>query len=207
MKILQMPQGSQEWHIAKLGIPSASNFDKIITPGGKASASAVKYQHRLLAERLLRQPVEDVHTAWMDRGTGLEPDARRYYELQRDMTVQQVGFLVHESGRYGASPDALVGEAGLLEIKCPTPPVHVGYLLSTIGDEYKPQIQGQLLVSGREWVDFLSFNPDLPPALVRVHRDEKFIASLQGLLEAFCDVTDGNEALLRGRLGLKEVAA
>jgi putative phage-type endonuclease len=187
MILHNVEQGTNEWLKVRLGIPTASEFSKIITPTGKLSAQADKYANRLVAEKMLGYPVDEFkgnyHT---NRGKELEPEAVSFYELQRDIETVKVGFLTNDEGTIGASPDRLVGEDGLLEIKCPAPQTHIEYLTTgEVDKDYYPQIQGQLLVSGRKWVDILSYHPELPPAIIRVERDEKYIAGLSDALAQF----------------------
>ncbi len=184
-------QGGPEWKMLRLGIPTASQFDKIITPSGKPSQSADKYMNTLLAEQLLGVPMDDASSGFMQRGTVLEKRALSYYELLHDgVKLEKVGFLTLDNGRAGASPDQLVGSDGLLEIKCPSAPNHVGYMLDAQGIGYKVQVQGQLWIAEREWSDTLSYNPDLPPALVRQTRDDKFIALLAAAVDQFLEAMD-----------------
>jgi len=181
MRVIDFPQRSPEWFQARLGIPSASSFDKVITPGGKASTQAEGYLNKLVAEVLTGRTDGQEPNDAMQRGTLMEPEARAYYELIGGPVVES-GFCIHDDG-FGCSPDGLVGEDGLLEIKCPLSHTHVSYLKDgKIPGIYVPQVQGQLLVMGRQWCDFLSYHPDMKPLLVRVERDEKFIATLHGLL-------------------------
>jgi hypothetical protein len=188
MIVHAFPQGSAEWHAARLGIPTASNFGRIVTPGGKLSASADTYLHELVAERILGFPLNTESVDFMERGKALESHAVSWYELQRDVDTEAVGFCLTDDGRAGCSPDRLVGAAGGLEIKCPSPAVHVGYMLDGgISDKYRPQVQGALWITGRDWWDTLSYHPDLPPALVRVKRDEEYITALAANVERFCD--------------------
>lgn len=186
MRILNHEQRSPEWFQARLGVPSASAFGRVITPGGKPSTQADGYLNKLVAEILTgKSEYQEVNEA-MQRGTDLEPEARQYYELIAG-PVQEVGFCIHDDG-FGCSPDGFVGGDGLLEIKCPLAHTHVEYLIDdAIPGIYIPQVQGQLLVTGRKWCDFLSYHPDMKPLLVRVERDEKFIATLHKLLVDLVD--------------------
>lgn len=173
-------QGSQEWLSLRSGIPTASEFDSILTPGGKLSTAADKYMYRLLAERIMGHPTLQAVTTWMDRGTELEAKAVACYEFITDAETVKVGFITNDCRTWGASPDRLVGDDGLLEIKCPSEAVHVGYLLSNKGVDkaYYPQVQGQLWVTGRKWSDVLSWHPEMPEALIRVERDDEYIEKL-----------------------------
>ena len=181
MRIVVAEQRSPEWFAARLGVPSASQFGKIITPTGKRSTQADGYLNRLVAEILTGKSDQQEPNDAMLRGTELEPEARAYYELIGG-TVEEVGFCLHDDG-FGCSPDGLVGDTGLLEIKCPLPHTHVEYLREgVLPGLYVPQVQGQLLVTGRVWCDFLSYHPDMRPLLIRVERDEKFIQALHDAL-------------------------
>ena len=186
MRTHDVVQGTEAWLKLRAGIPTASNFDMILTPKGKASAQAERYLHTLLAERLMGHPVLEVVTTWMDRGQQMEAEAVAYYESLRERETIKIGFLTNDAGTIGASPDRFVGDDGLLEIKVPKESTHVGYLLTKAVDAaYYPQVQGQLWVSGRAWLDVMSYHPEMPQALVRVERDEAYIATLSAAVEAF----------------------
>ena len=180
MITLNMKQGTDEWKRARLGIPTASQFHRIITAKTlKPSASAQGYLHQLLAEWMLGEPLDEgAETPWMVRGTALEDEAVRWYELQRDATTTEVGLCLLDDRSAGCSPDRLVGADGGLEIKCPSAAVHVGYLLGDPSKDHYAQVQGALWITGRQWWDVLSYNPSMPQALIRVERDEEFIAAL-----------------------------
>jgi predicted phage-related endonuclease len=118
----------------------------------------------------------------------MEVEARLLYEVLKEVEVEQVGFVVGDPDfEYGCSPDGFVGEDGLIEIKCPTIAVHVEYLIKNeLPSKYFHQVQGQLLVTGRKWCDFVSYYPVMKPLIIRVERDEAFISSLKIELELFC---------------------
>jgi len=140
-------QGSTEWLLLRMGRPTASCFDRIITPSGKPSSQASDYCNLLLAELMLGRPIETPAMPWMERGSLLEDDARAEYEFVNDVTVDRVGFCTTDDGLIGCSPDGLVGEDGLLELKCPKAEVHVGYLLledEGVQQAFWAQIPGQL---------------------------------------------------------------
>lgn len=196
MRIVVAEQRSPEWFAARLGVPSASQFGKIITPTGKRSTQADGYLNKLVAEILTGESEYQEPNDAMIRGTVLEPEARAYYELIGGQ-VEEVGFCLHEDG-FGCSPDGLVGSQGLLEIKCPLAHTHVEYLREgVLPGLYVPQVQGQLLVTGREWCDFLSYHPDMKPLLIRVERDEKFIQTLHDALREM--VEQINECVVKLR--------
>lgn len=188
MIVHDLEQRSPEWFALRLGKPTASAFDKLITPTGKPSSQAEAYANFLLAEWITGQPGGMEPNQWMQRGTDTEPEARAYYELEAGAQCREVGFITTDCERIGCSPDALVDSNGMLEIKVPAPHTHVEYLLSgSLPPKYKPQVQGQLYVAERDWCDFLSYHADMPPVLVRVARDEAFIKELARILDDFCD--------------------
>ncbi len=180
-------QGSDEWHRLRAGIPTASEFHKIITPKTrKLSKQAESYMNWLLAEWIFGMPLDNPETQWMQRGHDLEPQAVKSYEFERDCEVETVGFITTDDGMIGASPDRMVGNDGLLEIKCPSPQIHVGYMLTrTVDEDYMTQLQGQLYVCERKWVDIQSYCPGLPTVIIRVERDVAYIAALANALREF----------------------
>ncbi len=186
MKIIDCEQGSQQWHACRAGIPSASNFDMIVTSKGEPSKQAQKYMYRLAGERITGIPEETYQNAAMQRGVELEAEARMFYEMTNDCKIEQVGFCLADGG-WGCSPDGLVNGDGLIEIKCPQIATHVGYLLDNkVPTDYFQQTQGQLLVTGRKWLDFISYYPAMKPLIVRVERDDGFIHKLEVELRVFC---------------------
>ncbi len=188
MKIIDCEQGSVEWYRARIGIPTASEFHQIVTPAkGLLSKSWRKYAYRLIAERLLNRPMESVEgQQWMERGKELEPKAAAQYEFVNDVALERIGFCTTDDGMLGASPDRIVrGEAAGVEIKCPSPAVHIGYLLDGPGDDYRPQVQGQLMVCEFDYVDFYSYSEVMPARVIRNGRDEPYIALLRDALDEF----------------------
>lgn len=183
--------GSPEWKMCRIGLPTASQLHRIITPTGKPSSQADGYMHQLIAEQALGVPLDDVASGFMERGQILEAKAVSWYELQRDVTTTLIGgFVTRDDGRVGCSPDRLVGEDGMIEIKCPAAHTHIGYLLDKDGIGYRVQVQAQLWICEREWTDTVSYHPDMPPALVRQARDDKFIAAIADAVAQFCDALD-----------------
>lgn len=201
MRLIACEQGSAEWLAARLGVPSASCFDCIITPKTmKPSASQVPYLARLVAEWFLGQPIDDKSTAFMDRGTELEPEAVAYYALVNDADVREVGFCVRDDMDAGCSPDRLVGDDGLLEIKCPGPAAQMAYILggaASLAADHYCQVQGQLWVTGRAWVDLLAYHPVLPKVAVRVTPDAAFQTALDETVRAFCWAVGAKREQLR----------
>lgn len=191
MILIECEQGSIEWLSARCGIPSASNFDQVLTSKGEPSKSSTKYAYKLAAERVSGIKEEVFQSAAMARGCEVEQEAVDFYELTQGVSVQAIGFCLHPSKRFGCSPDRLVGEEGLLEIKCPLSHTQVEYLLDNkLPTEYIAQVQGQLLVTGRKWCDFLSYFPGLRPLIIRVERDETYIAKLEAALITLCKEID-----------------
>jgi len=188
MIIIDCIQGTPEWFAARCGIPSASNFDKILTTDGKPSKQRIKYLYQLAGEKTAGKQEETYQNAAMLRGIEMEDEARKLYEIITGESVFQVGICVTEGKAvYAASPDGMVGEDGLLEIKNPLIATHVSYLLDgKLPMDYFQQTQGQLLVTGRKWVDFVSNYPGLKPLIVRVERDKEFLKALEIELEVFC---------------------
>lgn len=197
MITLNAAQGSLEWVKARIGVATASQFHRIITDKKmERSASLEGYAHELLAEQLLGVPMNGASSAFMERGSLLERQAVGWYELQRELDTEPIGFVLRDDRRVGCSPDRFVGTTGLLEIKCPTAPVHVSYLLSDEGIGYRAQVQGQLWICEREWSDTLSWHPELPCALVRITRDDRFIAALDRCVTQLLDyLEDARHAL------------
>lgn len=193
MIIEDMEQGSDEWFQARLGIPTASCFDQIVTTQGKASASSKTYMHKLLAEWMIGKPNEGHSSEWMERGQELEAEARSLFEFERDVDVEQVGIIYKDNDRLcGCSPDGLIMANEFpqygIEIKCPAPHTHVGYLLDNkLPTKYIMQVQGSMWVSDLPGWVFMSYHPDLTPLIINVDRDEKVMAFLDEYIPAFIE--------------------
>ncbi|HUT57336.1 MAG TPA: YqaJ viral recombinase family protein [Phycisphaerae bacterium] len=197
MKTLNVDQGTLEWAMGRLGIPTASCFDKLLTPQTrKPSTSRDPYRAELVAEWLMGQPLDWGTNAWMERGTELEDEARRWYEMDRGVDVEQVGLVLRDDGLVGGSPDGLVGADGGLEIKCPAAVQHVKYLLGIddLATAHTGQVQGYMYLTGRASWDVLSYNPALPAVVVRVARDEDYQAALVAVLEPFIEQVEADKA-------------
>ena len=197
-------QGTVAWQEARLGIPTASQFSRIVTATGRLSKQRDSYLSELLAAWCLGEPVTDfLGTDATERGHVLEPDARKYYAFQRDVEPTTVGLIYRDESRMvGCSPDGLVGEDGLLELKCPMAPTHILCLCrGGLPPTHKAQVQGQLWVSGRKWCDFMSYHPQLPPLLIRVEPDLAYHAALDEFMPLFV------EEVIAGRERLRELGA
>lgn len=189
MIIHEVQQGSESWIELRLGIPTASEFHRIVTPKGALSAQADKYAHRLIAEGLLKRQLDSLEgLEWIDRGKELEEDAARMYQFQNEVDVTKVGFITTDNGLIGASPDRLISKSIGLECKCPSPQVHVSYMLGDMGDKYKPQVQGQNYVGEFEYSVLFSYNPEFPPVTIKTPRDEDYIKILAKSLDDFCNM-------------------
>lgn len=161
-------QGTEEWFAAKAGKVTASRIaDVLATIKSGESAARRNYRTQLVCERLTGKIEETFSNSHMERGIALEPYAREAYELQTGSIVEQVGFIDHPIiPMSGASPDGLVGSDGSIEIKCPTPANHIEYLLGKEPpSKYKPQMTWQMLCAERQWVDFVSYCPEMPANL------------------------------------------
>jgi hypothetical protein len=179
-------QYSEEHDRLKLGIPTSSNFHKIITPQGKPSKQWREYACVLIAERILQRKIDFYKSLPMERGLIVEAEAADWYEFDQDVTVQRIGFITDVNHTIGCSPDRLVGNEGLLEIKAPLPQTQVEYWLSgEVNERFRPQVQGQLYVCERSWVDILCWHDVLPKIVMRVEPDEKFIKALDRELRIF----------------------
>jgi len=190
--IEMMDQGSEAWFEARIGKVTASRVADVLakTKSGY-STSRDNYMAQLVCERLTKQKAESFSNAAMQHGTDTEPLARAAYESLKDVLVDEVGFVPHPSIiMAGASPDGLVGDNGLLEIKCPNTATHIDTLLSqTVPSKYNTQMQFQMACTGRSWCDFVSFDNRLPEELQlfvkRVPRDDVFIKQTEDAIVKF----------------------
>lgn len=190
-------QGSAEWFAARIGKVTASRVADIIAKTKTGySSSRDNYMAQLICERLTNQKAESFTNAAMQHGTETEPLARAAYEALKDVLVDEVGFIPHpQILMAGASPDGLVGEDGLIEIKCPNTATHIDTLLSeTVPTKYYTQMQFQLASTGRKWCDFVSFDNRLPEELQlfikRVPRDDTYIKLMEAEIVQFIEEMD-----------------
>ncbi len=200
--------GSPAWWELRRGLVTASVADMILTPKTcKPSASQVKLISQLImdivnpspnwfTERMIKAPNQ-----WIQDGIAREAESKRWYSLSKDVDVQDVGFCLADCGRYGASPDALVGEDGCLEMKNPRLDTMADYLLDPmeLEDAYRCQCHFQLIVTGRAWCDLCAYAPPLEPVVVRVVPG-LFTQALRAELETFlCKFAEAKK-----RLGIPE---
>jgi putative phage-type endonuclease len=185
-------QGTDEWFAARIGKVTASRVADVIAKTKTGySSSRDNYMAQLICERLTNQKADGFTNAAMQHGTETEPLARAAYEALKDVLVDEVGFIPHPKILMaGASPDGLIGDNGLLEIKCPNTATHIDTLLSeTVPGKYNTQMQFQMACTDREWCDFVSFDNRLPTELQlfvkRVPRDNVFIRLIEGEIVQF----------------------
>lgn len=197
MKVHNCSQYSPEWWEVRRGVPTASEATKIITPAKwQLSSQAEGYACDLVAQHYDHDygPQDEYITAAMRNGRIKEPASRRFYEFETNRDVVEVGFVTTDDGRFGCSPDALCGDDGGLELKNPTAATHVRWLCAgVVPPEYLPQVHFSLLVTKREWWDFMSYYAGLPPLLLRVVPDDKTL-KLAEALESFWEIYQGVKA-------------
>lgn len=185
--IRDIPQGSEEWIQLKLGVATASNFNKIITAGGKESATLEKYALQLATESTLFSAEPNFKNEIMARGNELEAEARQVYQEETFNIVEEITMFKSDCGNFGYSPDGLVANDGLIEIKCPLATTHFQYILEDkVPSDYWQQLQGGLWVSGRNWIDFVSYHPNFKEKklfIKRVERDDNYIYQLDILVK------------------------
>lgn len=188
MEIIDCDQNSPEWFAARLGIPTASKFATVMAKGksGGASLTRSKYMRELAAEIITGQPTESYRNEYMERGHAQEADARETYSFMHECELELVGFI--RNGQKGASPDSLVGNNGLLEIKTKKADLIIECIQRGPDNpppEHIAQCQGQLLVAEREWLDLVCYSPSMPLVVYRINRDDKYIKTLSEEVDRF----------------------
>ena len=198
-------QGTPEWHQLRLGKVTASRVSDVMAKIKTGeSASRKNYRAELVVQRLTGLPSESFTNAAMEWGTATEPMARIAYEIEKEVLVEQVGFIEHPTiAMFGCSPDGLVHD-GMIEIKCPNSATHIEYLTDNKAPaKYINQMQCQMAVTGKKWCDFVSFDPRLPEDLqlfvVRVERDQKYIDSMEVEVVEFLTEVEGMVNQLKER--------
>jgi hypothetical protein len=200
MQIVDCIQGTEAWFLARAGIPTASEFATVLAKGkGKSSAESRTrrtYLLKLAGERITGKPMVSYSGRHTERGHEMEPEARDFYAFLRDVDPVQIGFVRNDIA--GASPDSLIGDDGLLEIKTALPHI-LGELIlkDQFPPEHRAQTQGQLWVTGRAWVDIIVYWPGMPPLIKRAKRDEAYIDDLAAAVRAFNDELDEIVAKIR----------
>lgn len=198
-------QGSEAWRKERAGHCTASRFKDVLAKIKTGEAAARRnYRVQLVTERLTGIPSEGYKSAAMQFGLDTEPLARLAYEARTGEIVIETGFLPHGAIDWcGASPDGLIGDGGV-ELKCPESHTHLEWLLDGICPlEHVAQVQGQMSVTGRPWWDFVSYDPRFPKNLqlliVRVSRDDAYIAELERQVQIFLrEVDQLHDRLLNG---------
>ncbi len=199
-------QGSPEWFAARAGKVTASRVADVIAKTKTGwGASRANYAAELIAERLTGVTAPSFTNAAMQWGNDTEPKARDAYCFRHDADVVEIGFVDHPLiAMTGASPDGLIGDDGLLEIKCPNSATHLDTLLGeTVPGKYVTQMMWQMACTGRAWCDFASFDPRLPASMSlfvrRIERDDAMIADLEREVAAFIAEIDDKVARLNER--------
>ncbi len=204
MRVVDCEQGTTEWFRARAGMPTASEFATVMAKGkdGGASVTRRKYLYTLAGEIITGQPTESYSNAHMERGKVMEDDARREYAFMFDAEPERIDFIVN--GRKGCSPDSLIGESGMLEIKTKLPHLLIETILADkFPAEHKAQCQGALWVAEREWIDIAVYWPGLPLFVKRAYRDEPYLKDLEAAVDQFNDELDGVVSRIRA-YGLPE---
>jgi hypothetical protein len=199
MKIFDMPQGSTEWLSVRLGVVTSSEIDALVTPLWKARTGegVETYLFRKLCEKMIGWRPEFAGTFEMNQGNIIETIALPWFNFTYDTNARRVGFCLSDDGRYGCSPDALLGDDNGLEIKSPQPPQHLKYLIrGEVPSEYLAQVHFSMLVTGRPKWTFLSFSRHFPALVVEVKRDERIQEILRGVLASFLARFDAELASL-----------
>lgn len=191
--IKDLEQGSAEWLAIRMGIVTMSNIGALLVNGkceAGFGADAMTYMNTLIGERIT-QEIADPFTGnrHTERGHELEPKARALYEMQTDLSCEQVAIILNHGCGY--SPDSLVGDNGLNEIKTKLPKYQVELILSgEVPKEHLTQCQGGLWISGREWIDFISYWPGMPLFVKRLHRDEAMISKMEERVKTFYELLE-----------------
>jgi hypothetical protein len=191
IEIIDCEQGSPEWLKVRAGLPTASEFASIMATGRGGGDSKMRrsYLLRLASEIITGEPGQTFSNVHMERGKAMEQEARDLYAFTCDEDPQRVGFL--KNGRKGCSPDALIGVAGMLEIKTKLPHLAIDCLLQgEVPSEHKAQCQGALWVAEREWIDFVIYWPRLPLFVRRIYRDDAYIGQLSDVVDRLTEELD-----------------
>lgn len=192
-RIIDAPQGTDEWRAARCGVVTASRFSDVLA-GGEGK-SRERYLRELAGEVLSGIPMETFRNKAMEHGNEIEPQARANYEIVAGCEVAQVGFI--RNGRVGCSPDGLVDPDGAVEIKRVNPVDLIDRMFRGTGENHIAQCQGTMMVTGRKWVELCSFYPGFPLERRKAKRDESYIARLKVGLEVFVEDLDALVASIR----------
>lgn len=188
IQIFNCDQGTEEWHLCRAGIPTASMFATVMASGrgGGPSLTRAKYMRQLAGEVITGNPMVSYSNSHMERGHEMEPEARDLYAFATDTAPEQVGFI--RNGQKGCSPDSLIGENGMLEIKTKLPDLLIEcWERDDFPPEHKAQCQGALWIAEREWIDLVVYWPGMPVFIQRAYRDEAYIADMSSAINQFND--------------------
>jgi len=187
---VECEQGDDTWLAERIGIPTASGFDQIITPAkGELSKSCGKYLEQLLTEWIFGTAFDSGSTLFMSRGRELERRAIDWYSDFNGVEVRRIGFCKRDDWLTGCSPDFLVGDDGGGEVKCLSVARHVGALIRDVSQDadHRCQIQGCMMITGRQWWDRIYYHPELPTVVVRMKRDDTFIGRMSVAIDDFIE--------------------
>lgn len=208
LQFFDMPQNSPEWLRARMGIPTASEFSKLlgINKDAKDKKTRHEYMRKLAGEVITGEPAESYSNSYMERGHAMEEEARDAYTFMHDATPQRVGFA--RNGPKGCSPDSLIGDAGILEIKTKAPHLLIDWLFKDqFPPEHKAQCQGALWVCEREWIDIAGYWPNMPLFTKRAFRDEAYIRDLSQAVDDFnSELAEMVDRVRRYRAPMREAA-
>ena len=200
MEIITCEQGTPEWFAARMGIPTASEFATVMASGkgGGESKTRRTYMLKLAGEIITGEPMESYSNAHMERGKVMEDEARNFYSFITDADPERVGFI--RNGQKGCSPDSLLGNDGMLEIKTKAPHLAIETIIKDKDflPEHKAQCQGALWVAEREWIDLAVYWPKVPIFIKRAYRDDEYITKLSAAVDVFNDELQEIVAKVRG---------
>lgn len=184
----EVQQGSNEWLALHIGKPTASEFHNLVDTKFEQRNGAMPHTYlcKKVAEAYRGQPLPGFGSWATEQGQILEEEARAFYDIEYGERVEQVGFVEDDLGRFGCSPDGLIGDDGGIEIKCPETHTHVSYLLKgTLPNDYSAQVHFSIFVTGRKWWKFFSYRRKFPPLLLTIQRDEEIMAKIQKSMDTF----------------------
>lgn len=195
-------QGSDEWLRLRLGKVTASEMGNLLSPTFEVRTGDMPktYLYSKVAEAWRGEPLPGFTSSWStEQGDMREMEARQWYAFEYDDNPRQVGFVEHDDGRCGASPDALIGEDGGLEIKSPESVNHLRYLLEgKLPKDYAAQVHASLYVTGRKWWRFVSYRRRFPAFVLTIERDEAIMAKIAAALTGFYTAFDAAMLKLKG---------
>ena len=205
MIIHDMEQRTPEWFEIRFGKASASNFHNLLTAKTlKRSTSLPGYAYTLAADLFTKGS----SNSWggnndIQRGRYLEDNAIAQYEFVNDVEIKECGFISDDSGDYGCSPDGLINDDGMIEVKCVNPKDHVENIVNwmkdkTINPKHRAQVQGQLMIGEREWCDLVFYHYSLPSLTCRILPDKEYHAILKPLIDECIDIRNATLEMLNG---------